>query len=266
MLYGLLPCAEIIRLRRQLQTGEALSYDDVHCFAGSVQSGNDVALLERLTKVGANVETAAAAMSGLFSKGGIGNRNTRIREWFETGDDDSPMTESAPLVLGGCVRELNDGTALRQLFEFADIYDVNVVLDRVLSDADHLPLERILHQSISQQIENLIEVRGGNPTNRFLWTLRTYGKHARVRDYLYSLAKAGRVSALVSYALYSDCLQWSLLRTAEPQGPFDTRLLVNVALENVTRGADWNDFDAQAFFRSLPAWAQAEFIDGYSAY
>ncbi len=252
-------------MRRRLRSGDTLSYHDLHDFAGSILSLDDVARLKHFMSVGNRSETAADAATLLFTHGGVGNLNSLIRDWFEAGDCDSEMADAAPVILASCVRQLYDGTALRVLFEFADIYGVNLVLKQIIDDFDEPSLNRLLHQRVSEQLDALIEARGRDPSNRFVWTLRTYGQHASVRNYLYSLASAGRVAALGSYAMHDERVPWSLIRAARPEDDFDTRLVVNIALENIARGAEWRDLDAQAFFGKLSPKAKAEFRDGYSS-
>jgi hypothetical protein len=172
--------------------------------------------------------------------------------------------DAAPVVLGGSVRQLDDGTALRQLFEFSYKDDVKLVLDQVLEDATLLPLDRILRQSITEQIDQLIEDRGQKPSNRFLWTLRTYVQYEHALTYLSSCAHAGHVAALVSYAVCGKPLDWDYLNAAAPQDEFEMRLVVNVALDNLARGAKRHDIMSRPFFTRLSAEARSEFIDGLS--
>ncbi|MDP9024792.1 MAG: hypothetical protein M3N13_05430 [Candidatus Eremiobacteraeota bacterium] len=233
-------------------------------FAGSIVSTEDVALVKRLMNVDIDAELAGEASFALFVRGGVGNQNSSIRAWFESGDEDNQMTESTSLVLAGCVRQLDDGTALRQLFEFADIYDVNVVLQQLLADADSLPLDRIMRESLSQQVDKLIDERGQTPSNRFFWTLRTYGHFSRVRAYLRSAALSGNVPALASYAVYNECIEWPVIAAANPTGEFERRVVVNILLDNIARGADRLDSDAQQVFSALPPASRAEFFDGLS--
>lgn len=80
-------------------------------------------------------------------------------------------------------------------------YDVNVVLQRILSEADPLPMDRMLRPEYLGANPPIDRRAGNEPIKSVPWTLRTYLKHAGVRDYSYSIADAGSVSALASYAL-----------------------------------------------------------------
>ncbi len=252
-------------MRERLRNGDALSSNERERFAGSIVSIDDVALLKRLTSVERNPEIAGDALMALFSRGGIANLNTEIRAWFETtGNEDTGIFDAAPVVLGASVRQLDDGTALRQLFEFSYNDDVKLVLDQILEDAHMLPLERMLQQSITQQVDRLIEERGQSPSNRFLWILRTYGWYEHARTYLSSWALAGRVSALVSHAVCGSRLDWGYIDAAKPEDEFDMRLLVNVGLDNLARGAERRAIMSSPFVSRLSARARSEFADGLS--
>ena len=262
--HSILPYADIVKLRVQLRRGETLSSEARERFAATIVSPEDVILFKRLMAVGADPEVAGDAVFALFTRGGIGNLNCEIRAWLDTaGDEDTIFAESAPLVLAGCVKQLEDGTALRQLFEFSYKYDVKVVLDQVLADA-LLPLDRILRQSVTEQLDKLITDHGQMPSNRFLRTLRTYVHHEGVRAYLSACALGGRVAALASYAVSGKCLDWRVVDAAIPQNEFEMRLVVNVALDNIARGANRDGVTSRVFLSRLSTEAKSEFASGLS--
>jgi hypothetical protein len=247
----ILPYGEIIKFRRRLMTGDAMSRQEREDFAGSIVSNDDIGLLERFAELGNDHFLAGDTMLVLFSHGGVGNQNCLIRRWLESGDHESYVVDSAPVVLAECVRQLRDGTALRQLYEFADIPEVKLVLDQILSDANELPLDTMLHESVSQQLACLLSDSGRSPSNRRLWLLRTYGRYFIVQDYLRSLALQGRTTALASYAVHEGVIDWSILAAALPTTDSEMQLVANIAIDNVRRGANWDDEQTRDFMTKL---------------
>jgi hypothetical protein len=223
-------------------------------------SNEDIDLLKDVSRVGHAAADAGDAVFELFTMGGVGNLNTIIQAWFESGDDDSEMTESGSVVLAGCVKDLRDGTALRVLLEFRHIYDINVSAEHVLADLDEPAVSRMLRVSRYEQVGELLASAGGTPSNRFLWTLRTYGRDARVASYLHEYAAAGNVAALVSLTIHATLVDWTLIAAACAETEFENRLLVNVALENIRRGAFWGDSESKVFLSRIRSDAREMFL------
>lgn len=258
----ILTYADILRCRRRLAEGP-LAYGELRQFAGSLVSHADVHLMRRMLQIDRDAEVASEVALLIFTRGGIGNLSCDLRPWLEAYDGtDIYVAETAPLVLGQSVLQLEDGTALRVLYEFAYQEEVAVALRHLFSKLSELEVARLLKQNVHEQLHRLIERCRSHPSNRQLWILRTYVQHEVVRTYLKSAVLAGRAAALASLAFWPEPFDWGLFDHVVPSRPLDERLMINVAIENVARGASADDLKVAPFVGRFDMTSQRELFDG----
>jgi hypothetical protein len=190
------------------------------------------------------------------------NLSCDLRGRFERGDDDSDLFVSGPLVLARCCRDLFDGTALRSLYEFSNIHDVSLNLQHLLAEVGTDRATSLLTKSREEQVELCVQSCRTNPTTRKLWLLRTYAGSEPVQKLLQESAIQGELAALVSLFFRGDTVDWLLFDSVDVASGADYRFWVNLAIENILRGANRGELEGSGGFRRLPVIYRDELRDG----
>lgn len=247
-------------MRQELEELKELA--DYGLFARSMVSSRDAFLMRRAAHKTASTDIAGRIFLEIFTMGGVGSLTPDMSPWLRREEDDGDLLVQAGIVLGALVRDLADGTAMRALFEFRYHDDIRRNLDRI---KDELPDDRIaalLRMSLVEQVEDRIDSWGENPGARALWMLRTYVDMPVIRNYLRRFIALGSVSALASVFFTDEVVEWTSFDRLVYHAPYQRRIAINLAIENVARGASVDDLRRSLYFQSISAEARSELQEG----
>ena len=104
-------------------------------------STSDATILRHIVSDPTDGDRAGWAVLALYSMGGFGDLSTEILLWLFVDDNGDRIHTAGPVVLASCVADLDDATACRILFEFAEKFTVKLELEplmKQLGDEDAL--------------------------------------------------------------------------------------------------------------------------------
>jgi hypothetical protein len=254
--------SELIRLREKLARFEPVDWQQLRLFAQSMVAPGDIVLMRRTVRDSPNDQIASDAILALFTRGGVGNVSGDVRGWFERGDDFNAMFYEGPTVLAWTCKDLFDGSALRSLFEFSGIPDVMKELTQLLADIGREYACSLLVKSREEQVDMCLGSFRESPSTRMLWRLRTYVDHGPVRALLREWISRGQIRALESLFFHKECVDWSLFDSIVGESDDDQRVLVNLTIENILRGAEFHGIEVTDTFRRFPDAFRMELYDG----
>jgi hypothetical protein len=245
-------------MRQEL--AELRDIGDYNTFAKSMVSSRDAWLMRRLARETTSGQIAGNVFLELWTMGGIAALTPDITVWLERDDDGSDALVSSGVVLAGMARDLADGTAMRALFEYVHHDDIRINRDRLLEKIGRERAMALLEMSREEQLADVLERLAVAPSARGLWLLKTYVEMPVVADYLRHFAALGRIEALVSYFFCDRIVDWTLFDALKPRSADDWRLVVNLVIENVARGANIQDFWRSPTGLQIDADRRAEII------
>lgn len=252
------PYRVLNRMRQELV--ELKQLDDYGLFARSMVSSRDAFLMRRAARKTSSTDIAGRIFLEIFTMGGVGSLTPDMSPWLRREEDDSDLLVQVGIVLAALVRDLADGTAMRALFEFHYHDDIRRKLERINEDVTDDRIAAILRMSLVEQVEDRIESWGENPGARALWMLRTYVDMPLVRDYLHRFIALGSVSALASVFFADEIIEWTSFDKLVYNAPYQRRIVINLAIDNVARGATVDDLRRSLYFQSISAEARSELL------
>jgi hypothetical protein len=119
--------------------------------------------------------------------------------------------------------------------------------------------------SFQEQVADRIGNWGDKPGERGLWMLRTFIDVPSVQQYVTRFIAEGSVSALASYFFTDTVVAWSLFDPLKFIEPSDVRIAINLALENVGRGASVAALWRTKFSQLLSSEDRSELIHGLAS-